>query len=97
MDKQKGLTTSDLFIYSLFLYFVFCDVSTVGVRALNYLAFMPLVILIPLFISKIQIDKLRFFTYLMIVIYCIINFYPTQKSMEKYKNVLFEKDFNSQT
>ena len=85
------------FIYSLFLYFVFCDVSTVGVRALNYLAFMPLVILIPLFISKIQIDKLRFFTYLMIVIYCIINFYPTQKSMEKYKNVLFEKDFNSQT
>lgn len=78
-----------LALYGLSLYLLFCDIGTIGARSLNYLSFMPLAILIPIYISKIKIEKLKLFSYAIIVVYCVVLFYPTVKSMNIYQNYIF--------
>lgn len=84
---EDGLYSS--FMYGLLLYFMFPDIGTVGARSLNYLSAMPLAILIPVFINQIKIRKLKYISYVAIVVYCMVLFYPTIKSMHIYQNYLF--------
>ncbi len=84
---EDGLYVS--FIYGLSFYLIFCDISTIGARSLNYFSAMPLAILIPVFINQIKIEKLKYISYATIVLYCILLFYPTIKSMNIYQNYLF--------
>lgn len=87
---EEGLLVC--FTYALILYFIFPDISTVGVRSLNYFSAMPLSILLPLYISKIKFSKIRIFAYFLIVFYSVILFYPSVKSMHNYQH-FFNKSY----
>ena len=77
------------FIYSIVIFLCFSDLGIISARVLDFMAYLPLSILIPYIISQIKDNKIKNIVYAFFILFAIIRFIPISQSMEPYKNIFF--------